>query len=744
MFDLTDGESVVSEHDCLDCWTAWHEQDDDGSLFEDVGWSPEDVGSACDGSLLEDVGWSPGDVGCACDGSVDKAISVAESPLSVVEDDIVGGCANRTDLVLLNPITTSCQNTRFSLVVGDLMSVVASQSCHGTTQASSSHEHMSAASAIDSCAPDQWLLDSGASAHLVSEEPLQRVRVLSESPQVDGDCVTATGAMVGVRRKVVILVDFELFRGKPVTVQLEALVALVRFNLLSVGLLVRKGWIITFRPAKESAFSVSWASNCAWLKSKPLRFNASTVQAAASNHGSTCRWDVLQQQFGGEGQAGVLGDPCERGSGSLPDALPGPRGGADDIEIGRPAPSTRRDSVCGDAAGGCSSDPAAKACSEGGGQSKAKGLDCHQSAAGAGEEEAETATTNSGRAADEGAAKGAYSPDGRTWRNAHRKEAEEAKIKVTADLNRDRIITFLGRQFQRSSPEESLSFGMDASYYQEVYDEFGLSKTVKPSVIPPNVRDLYDREDPALDKPLSVEACQRYRSTLGKLSWLAMTRVDLAYYVSMLARGQANPCKKHERALRAVLRWLKHIEGYRQVVSSVEEKDLILRCYVDASWGSEKSVDRKSISGGCVFLGPFCLKAWTRLQQAVALSSAESELYALVEGAKEAPGVRCAISHAFGWVELQQPWIYCDSEAACAISKADGLRKVRHIDLRACFIQDQIRQRNIHVFSVRGTENPADLFTKSLDVATALKRMAALGLDVVERCGSWWSLAVSC
>ena len=177
-----------------------------------------------------------------------------------------------------------------------------------------------------------------------------------------------------------------------------------------------------------------------------------------------------------------------------------------------------------------------------------------------------------------------------------------------------------------------------------------------------------------------------------------MTRVDLAYYVSMLARGQANPCEKHERALRAVLRWLKHIEGYRQVVSSVEEKDLILRCYVDASWGSEKSVDRKSISGGCIFLGPFCLKAWTRLQQAVALSSAESELYALVEGAKEALGVRCAISHAFGWVELQQPWIYCDSEAACAISNPDGLRNLRHIDLRACFIQDQIRQRNIHVF----------------------------------------------
>ena len=40
------------------------------------------------------------------------------------------------------------------------------------------------------------------------------------------------------------------------------------------------------------------------------------------------------------------------------------------------------------------------------------------------------------------------------------------KTKVIADLNRDGIMTFLGRQISRRSPEEFLSFGMDASYYQ--------------------------------------------------------------------------------------------------------------------------------------------------------------------------------------------------------------------------------------------------------------------------------------
>ena len=142
---------------------------------------------------------------------------------------------------------------------------------------------------------------------------------------------------------------------------------------------------------------------------------------------------------------------------------------------------------------------------------------------------------------------------------------------------------------------------------------------------------------------LSNDAAARFRSTLGRLSWLAVTHVGLVYYVSMLARGQATPKEKHERALRMVLRYLKGVSGYRRMIGA--QDDFELRCYVDASWGSERSTDRKSISGGAVFLGDVVLKAWARLQQAVALSSAEAELYGLVEGAKEACFTTCSVPH---------------------------------------------------------------------------------------------------
>ena len=115
----------------------------------------------------------------------------------------------------------------------------------------------------------------------------------------------------------------------------------------------------------------------------------------------------------------------------------------------------------------------------------------------------------------------------------------------------------------------------------EIFEGFGC-KNVIGNPTPPDLRSLYDREEERLDAKLSLEAASRYRSTLGQLSWLAMTRVDLAYYVSMLARGQADPRERHERAMRAVLRYLKHVQSFQQVVKlkPMEEWELVLDCYV--------------------------------------------------------------------------------------------------------------------------------------------------------------------
>ena len=83
----------------------------------------------------------------------------------------------------------------------------------------------------------------------------------------------------------------------------------------------------------------------------------------------------------------------------------------------------------------------------------------------------------------------------------------------------------------------------------------------------------------------------------------------------------------------------------------------------------------------------FCVKGYSRLQTVVALSSAEAELFAIAEVAKEIVGLGQLASHI--WGELTKPLaIYTDSASARQIAGMEGfLRRMRHVDIRLCFIQ---------------------------------------------------------
>ena len=52
-----------------------------------------------------------------------------------------------------------------------------------------------------------------------------------------------------------------------------------------------------------------------------------------------------------------------------------------------------------------------------------------------------------------------------------------------------------------------------------------------------------------------------------------------------------------------------------------------------ASWRRIRTLTRRSVSAGVIMRGGRCLKVWTKQQQVVSLSSAESELYAAVKTA---------------------------------------------------------------------------------------------------------------
>ena len=145
--------------------------------------------------------------------------------------------------------------------------------------------HVSAVPRDGAVGVSYLLLDSGASVHLVSESMFSSgAAELVEDLGTGGvGCVTATGEDIQIRRKAKVRVRLALCASSSsspasVPVTFEALVAPdVRFSLLSLGLLLKKGWSVSFgseprvfgpkvsRGRPRSELRVEGFQNCFWL-----------------------------------------------------------------------------------------------------------------------------------------------------------------------------------------------------------------------------------------------------------------------------------------------------------------------------------------------------------------------------------------------------------------------------------------------------------------------------------------------
>ena len=126
-------------------------------------------------------------------------------------------------------------------------------------------------------------------------------------------------------------------------------------------------------------------------------------------------------------------------------------------------------------------------------------------------------------------------------------------------------------------------------------------------------------------------------------------------------------------------------------------------------------------------IGAHLIKAFSRTQAVVALSSAEAELYALVTAASETLGLK-AVAADFG-IDLGA-WMWVDASAAIGIARRKGLGKVRHIETQALWVQDAICKKKLGLENILGRENPSDLQTKYLDANSIARHLKKIGAEI--------------
>ena len=105
------------------------------------------------------------------------------------------------------------------------------------------------------------------------------------------------------------------------------------------------------------------------------------------------------------------------------------------------------------------------------------------------------------------------------------------------------------------------------------------------------------------------------------------------------------------------------------------------------------------------------IKSWSSTQAVISLSSGEAEFYGVVKASGIGLGYQALLGD-LGWDVAFRVWT--DSTATIGICGRSGLGKLRHIDTRALWIRQRVKDSSIELRKVKGDINPANLFTKHL------------------------------
>lgn len=135
-----------------------------------------------------------------------------------------------------------------------------------------------------------------------------------------------------------------------------------------------------------------------------------------------------------------------------------------------------------------------------------------------------------------------------------------------------------------------------------------------------------------LGNPLGVADASRYRSIVGALQYLTLTRPDISFSMNKVCQFLHSPTSHHWVAMKRILRYLKH--SLRFGLSIQKSPSFLISAFSDADWAG-CSEDRRSTGGFAIFFGSNLI-SWSSYKQAtVSRSSTESEYKSLANSTAE-------------------------------------------------------------------------------------------------------------
>jgi histone deacetylase 1/2 len=164
--------------------------------------------------------------------------------------------------------------------------------------------------------------------------------------------------------------------------------------------------------------------------------------------------------------------------------------------------------------------------------------------------------------------------------------------------------------------------------------------------------------------PLDPEDNIQYRSVVGGLQYLTLTRPDISFSVNKVCQFLHPPTTTHSLSVKCILRYIK---GTLQVDLTFKcSSSQLLSAFSDTDWAG-CPYDRKSTGGFAIFFGPNLISWSAKKQHTVSRSSTEAEYKALVDATTELIWTETLLRE-LGVTLKQKPCLWCDNLGATYLS----------------------------------------------------------------------------
>ncbi|GJS35965.1 putative ribonuclease H-like domain-containing protein [Tanacetum coccineum] len=239
---------------------------------------------------------------------------------------------------------------------------------------------------------------------------------------------------------------------------------------------------------------------------------------------------------------------------------------------------------------------------------------------------------------------------------------------------------FLGLQVQQK--EDGIFISQD-KYVAKILKKFDFA-TVKTTSTPIETNKALVKDEEAKTVVVNL-----YRSMIESLMYLAASRPDIMFVVCACARFQVTPKTSHIHAVKRIFRYLKGQPKLGLWYS--RDSPFNLEAFSDSDY-AKVSLDRKSTTGGCQFLGRRSISWQCKKQTIVANSTTKAEYVAAANCSGKVLWIQNQmLDYGFNFMNTK---IYIDNESTiCIVKNPVFYSKTKHIDIRHHFIRDSYEKK---------------------------------------------------